>query len=110
MVAIVSASRVIGGDLRCVGRRVRASGPYPLDRARAIQCGLSTVSFRLRIARGRCFVAGGDSSATRGGGMSTKRALQILVPVDLLVLALTFLSAVRPDWVIAGLDFLYQRD
>jgi len=42
--------------------------------------------------------------------MSTKRALQILVPVDLLVLALTFLSAVRPDWVIAGLDFLYQRD
>jgi hypothetical protein len=40
--------------------------------------------------------------------MSTKRALQILVPVDALVLVFTLLSAVRPDWVAARLDALWS--
>jgi hypothetical protein len=42
--------------------------------------------------------------------MSTRRALQILIPVDLLILAFTFLSAVRPEWVTAALDVLHGRD
>ena len=42
--------------------------------------------------------------------MGTKQALQILIPVDLLVIAFTFLSAVRPEWVTAALDFLYLRE
>jgi hypothetical protein len=42
--------------------------------------------------------------------MSTRRALQILIPVDLLVLAFTLLSAVRPEWVTAALDSLYHGE
>jgi len=42
--------------------------------------------------------------------MSTRRALQILIPVDLLVLAFTLLSAVRPECVTAALDFLYHGE
>jgi hypothetical protein len=42
--------------------------------------------------------------------MNTRRALQILIPVDLLVVAFTFLSAVRPEWVTAALDFVYRQD
>ena len=41
--------------------------------------------------------------------MRTRRALQILVPVDLLVAIFTLLAAVRPDWVIATLDVLFGR-
>jgi hypothetical protein len=42
--------------------------------------------------------------------MSTRRALLILIPVDLLVLAFTYLSAVRPQWVSAALDLLYRQE
>ena len=41
------------------------------------------------------------------GAMSTRRALQIAVPVDALVLVFTLLSAIRPDWVAAKLDALW---
>jgi hypothetical protein len=42
--------------------------------------------------------------------MNTRRALLILVPVDLLVLAFAYLSAVRPEWITAALDVLYRQD
>ena len=39
--------------------------------------------------------------------MSTRRALQIAVPVDALVLVFALLSATRPDWVGDKLDALW---
>jgi hypothetical protein len=63
-----------------------------------------------RPSGGRLRVAKRHSSVTHGGGMNTRRALQILIPIDLLVLAFAYLSAVRPEWVTAALDLLYRQE